>query len=44
MPVIPKACTSASTRRVETPWTYASWITATSARSARVRGSNNVGK
>jgi hypothetical protein len=44
MPVIPSAWTRVSTRRVETPCTYASWITATSARSARVRGSNRVGK
>src|SRR5262245_58272871 len=44
MPVMPSACTSSSTRRVETPCTYASCTTATNARSARFRGSNRLGK
>ena len=44
IPLIPSACTNSSTRRVETPWTYASWTTATSARSPRFRGSSRLGK
>ena len=43
-PEPPIACTSASTERVETPWTYASWITATSAFSAVRRGWRKEGK
>lgn len=39
MPSIPRVRTRASTLRVLTPWTYASWTTATRARSARRRGS-----
>jgi len=41
---MPNASTSPSTQRVETPSTYASWITARSARSARRRGSKRLGK
>jgi hypothetical protein len=44
MPCIPSACTRSSTRRVEMPCTNASWTTATSARSARRRGSSRLGK
>src|SRR4051794_27365238 len=44
MPVSPIACTSSSTRRVETPPIQASWMTATSAFSAILRGSRNGGK
>jgi hypothetical protein len=40
----PIALTSSSTDRVETPWIYASWITATSAFSAVRRGSRKPGK
>jgi len=31
IPLPPAACTNSSTERVETPWTYASWIIAASA-------------
>src|SRR5262245_55906452 len=41
MPDSPIACTSSSTRRVETPPIHASWITVTSAFSAVLRGSRN---
>src|SRR5215472_11644454 len=44
MPARPIACTSPSTRRVETPPIHASWITVTSAFSAVLRGSRNGGK
>src|SRR3954467_3041741 len=44
IPASPIACTRSSTRRVETPPTQASWITATSAFSAVLRGSRNGGK
>src|SRR5947209_4540438 len=44
MPDRPIACTSSSTRRVETPPIQASWITATSAFSLTFRGSRNGGK
>jgi hypothetical protein len=44
MPESPMACTSSSTRRVETPPIHASWITATSAFSLTFRGSRNGGK
>src|ERR671926_1309932 len=43
MPLSPIACTSSSTRRVDTPPIQASWITVTSAFSA-VRGSRKGGK
>ena len=38
------ACTKSSTRRVETPLTQASWMTATRAFSDVRRGSRNGGK
>jgi hypothetical protein len=41
---MPSDCTSASTLRVLTPCTYASATTATSACSARRRGSSQRGK
>ena len=44
MPVMPIALTRSSTERVETPCTYASWMTAISALSAVRRGSRNDGK
>jgi hypothetical protein len=44
MPARPIACASSSTRRVETPPIQASWITATSALSAILRGSRKGGK
>ena len=44
IPARPIACTSSSTRRVETPPTQASWITATSAFSDVFRGSRKGGK
>jgi hypothetical protein len=44
IPVIPIAFTRSSTERVETPCTYASWITASSAFSAARRGSRKAGK
>jgi hypothetical protein len=44
MPVIPMALTSSSTERVDTPWTYASWITAAGAFSAARLGSRKAGK
>ncbi len=44
MPTTPRACTSSSTFRVLTPCTYASCTTASSARSARRRGSSKLGK
>ena len=44
MPLSPIACTSSSTRRVETPPIHASWMTVTSALSAVLRGSRNGGK
>jgi hypothetical protein len=44
MPVPPMACTKSSTERVETPWMYASWITAVSAFSVIRRGSRKLGK
>src|ERR1700746_193442 len=44
MPERPSACTSSSTRRVETPPIQASWITVTSAFSAVLRGSRNGGQ
>ena len=44
MPVMPIACTSSSTRRVETPPIQASWITDTSAFSTVRRGSRKRGK
>ena len=44
MPLSPIACTSSSTRRVETPPIHASWITATSAFSEVLRGSRKPGK
>ena len=44
MPLSPIACTSSSTRRVDTPPIQASWITVTSAFSAVLRGSRNGGK
>lgn len=44
MPSIPSARTRSSTRRVDTPDTYASWTTASRARSARRRGSSRLGK
>src|SRR4051794_3356688 len=40
----PIACTRSSTRRVETPPTQASWITATRAFSEVLRGSRKGGK
>jgi hypothetical protein len=40
----PIACTSSSTRRVETPPIHASWITATKAFSETFRASKNGGK
>src|SRR3954451_2688206 len=40
----PSCSTTRSTLRVETPLTYASWTTATSACSARRRGSRKLGK
>ena len=40
----PIACTRSSTRRVETPLTQASWITATNAFSEVFRGSRKGGK
>ncbi len=43
MPVMPRLWTKSSTRRVETPRTYASWTTARRARSARRRGSRSEG-
>ena len=44
IPSTPKAFTRSSTFRVETPWTYASWTTASNACSARRRGCSNDGK
>jgi hypothetical protein len=44
MPLMPMALTRSSTERVETPWMYASWITAVSAVSASLRGSRKNGK
>src|SRR5512147_3264766 len=44
MPVMPIACTSSSTRRVEMPPIQASWITATKAFSTVRRGSRKPGK
>ncbi len=44
MPERPMACTSSSTRRVDTPPIHASWITATSAFSDVRRGSRKPGK
>jgi hypothetical protein len=44
MPDSPIACTSSSTRRVETPPIQASWITATSAFSLAFLGSRKGGK
>jgi hypothetical protein len=44
MPLMPSAFTRSSTERVETPWMYASWITAVSAFSAIRRGSRKPGK
>jgi hypothetical protein len=44
MPLSPIACTSSSTRRVETPPIQASWITATKAFSEVLRGSKKPGK
>jgi transposase len=44
MPSSPRAFTRSSTRRVLTPCTYASRTVATSARSARLRGSSRPGK
>ena len=44
MPVMPIACTSSSTLRVETPLIHASWITATSAFSTIFLGSRKPGK
>ena len=44
MPDSPIACTSSSTRRVDTPPIQASWITMTSAFSAVLRGSRKGGK
>ena len=41
---MPRVRTRSSTRRVLTPRTYASWITASRARSARRRGSSRDGK
>jgi hypothetical protein len=43
-PARPSASTSRSTLRVDTPLTYASWTTATSACSLRRRGSRKPGK
>jgi hypothetical protein len=44
VPPAPMALTRSSTARVETPWTQASRITATSAFSAVRRGSRKLGK
>src|SRR5512134_3266088 len=44
IPVMPIACTSSSTRRVETPPIQASWMTDTSAFSTVRRGSRKPGK
>jgi hypothetical protein len=44
IPLSPMACTSSSTRRVETPPIQASWITATSAFPDVRRGSRKPGK
>ncbi len=44
MPSMPRARTRSSTRLVDTPDTYASWTTASRARSARRRGSSRDGK
>ncbi len=44
IPLIPSERTRSSTRRVQTPARYASETTATSARSARRRGSSRLGK
>ena len=44
MPLSPIACTSSSTRRVETPPIQASWMTATRAFSEVRRGSRKPGK
>ena len=44
IPAIPSERTRSSTRRVETPATYASQTTASRARSARRRGSSRLGK
>ena len=44
MPESPIACASSSTRRVDTPPIQASWMTATNAFSAVLRGSRNGGK
>jgi hypothetical protein len=44
IPLSPIACTNSSTRRVETPPIYASWITPISAFSETFRASRNDGK
>jgi hypothetical protein len=44
IPDNPIACTRSSTRRVETPLTQASWITATNAFSEVFLGSRKGGK
>src|SRR5204862_345546 len=44
IPPMPIALTSSSTERVETPWMYASWITAARAFSAVRRGSRKPGE
>ena len=44
IPDSPMACTNSSTRRVDTPLTQASWITATSAFSDVFLGSRKGGK
>jgi hypothetical protein len=44
IPSTPKAFNRSSTFRVETPWTYASWTTASNACSARRRGCSNEGQ
>ena len=44
IPLSPIACTSSSTRRVETPPIHASWITATQAFSEVFLGSRKGGK
>ena len=44
MPLMPMACTSSSTRRVDTPAIQASWMTDTSAFSTVLRGSKKPGK
>ena len=44
IPSHPRALTRSSTRLVDTPSTYACWITASRARSLRRHGSNRLGK